>query len=435
LALSEEDIRQLIALKTETKNLDYKESFNWDNTSKDEKLGIIKDILAMANTQDGGRIIFGVRDSDFDFIEMLEDDFNSFDQTKVNDLVHNYTNPKHSCQVYKHIIDGKYVVAIDTPEFAEVPIICTTDVHSSVDPNKQILKKGQIYIRTDKATTEVVSSPEEMRELLGRALAKKGDELLGMIEHLIKGKPLKTSEDSKEKYGAEISEAEKFLRENIGGKLEDYGQWTIYAYPTDYDPNRISDHRKIKDLIHKAEVTLIGWPFPHTQEGNAVNFTKGTQSHTIHDIYIEGYRAYKSGLFFWQRAFWEDVDRRESEEGKRVLSYPYLIWLVTEFLLFSRRYYDEISPQSDLHFRIHLTGTKDRKLVTFDRSRDFFSQSHIASDDPIFVEKDVKVVDLRASYKEIACDVVRGIFAVFNWDDVTEKFIDGWQTKLLEGKA
>ena len=165
------DISQLIKIKTESKNLDYKESLNWDKSSDEEKQRITKDILAMANTQDGGRIVFGIRDSDFEFIGLSDDDFKSFDQTKVNDFLHKYTEPKFSCQVYKYLIDEKYVVVIDIPEFQEVPIICKKDAHSSID-NKQILKKGQIYIRTEKASSESIPSVQEMRELLGRAIAK-----------------------------------------------------------------------------------------------------------------------------------------------------------------------------------------------------------------------------------------------------------------------
>ncbi|MFH1336928.1 MAG: ATP-binding protein, partial [Candidatus Zixiibacteriota bacterium] len=301
--LLEEDIKQLLSQKTETKNLDFKERFNWKNSSKDEKLDIIKDVLAMANTQDGGRIVFGVRDDNYEHVEMSDEDYQSFDQTKVNDLLHNYTEPKHSCQVYKHKIDEKYIVVIDTPEFEEVPIICKKDECSSDNPREQILKKGQIYIRTDKATTQMVSSAEDMRELLGRALVKKGDELLGMIERLIKGKPLKPSEESKEKYAEEIKEAEAFLSENIGEELKKYGHWAIYAYPTEYDSNRI-DEKKIKELMQKAEANLTTyWPFPHTHDRNSSNFPNGRQSYTTEGIDREGYRAFKSGLFVWKKAF------------------------------------------------------------------------------------------------------------------------------------
>ena len=437
MLLSEEDIKQLLAIKTETKNLDYKESLNWESGPKDLKLEMVKDVLAMANTQDGGKIVFGVRNGDFEFIGMPEDDFKSFDQTKVNDLLHKYTDPDHSCQVYKDSINGKCLVIIQVPEFEEVPIICKNDAHSSVDCSKQILKEGHIYIRTDKATSEIIPSAQEIRELLGRALTKKGDELLHYIERLIKGKPLKPSEESREKYVQEIEEAENFLSENIGHELRNRGYWEVYAYPTQYDPNRISDHREIKEVIQKSKVALRGWDFPFTDYQNSSNFSKGRQSYTIWDRFREGYRAYKSGLFIWKQAIWEDVEGYKSEDHKPVLSYVSSIWLITEFFIFFKRYYDEIAPENDLYVKIILNRTKDRKLVSLQRGSLFhiFRFSCIAHDDSVPIEETIRVVHLKASFKEIANRVIRQIFAVFNWDDVSEARIDQWQTKLIEGKV
>lgn len=426
-----EDIHQLLEIKTETKNLDHKEGLNWDKSSNDEKLEIVKDIIAMANTQDGGKIVIGVRDGDYEFVGLSEEDYKSFDQTKLNEFLHKYTDPKFSCQVYKDKIYEKYVVVIDIPEFQEVPIICKRDAHSSKNNSKQILQKGQIYIRTDKASSEVIPSAQEMRDLLGRAIVKKGDELLNNIEHLIKGKPLKTTEDSEEKYKIEIKETNDSLSMVLGEELKKYGYWEVYAYPMDYVAKRIAELKKIKELIEKSEVGLRGWPFPCTDNGNASNFTKCRQSYTTGGRYIEGYRAYQSGLFVWKRAIWEDIEYKSN--GKPVLSFISAIWSITEFFLFFKRYYTEIAPDSDLHIEIILNGMKDRKLIALDPS-DSLEDRYSAKDDLIRIQEDIKVVDLRASYKEIANRVIRDIFTVFNWDNVSEEVIDKQQTKLIERK-
>ena len=435
MELLEEDIKRLLSIKTETKNIDYKESLIWASGKNDQKLNIVKDILAMANTQDGGNIIIGVRDSNYECVGIPEEDYDSFDQTKVNDFLHNYTEPRHSCQVYKHTIDSKNIVVIYVPEFEDVPIICKNDANSIADPNKLILKKGQIYIRTDKATSGIISSAEEMREFLGRAISKKGDELLHTIDRLIKGKPLKPTDESKEKYDAEIKEAEVFLSENIGEELKKYGHWAIYAYPTEYVPNRISDQRIIKELIEKTEVDLRGWNFPHTDVQDTINFTRGRQSYTIWDRFIEGYRAYKSSLFVCKKAFWEDVQGYTSNDDRLILSIPNLIWSITEFFLFFKRYYEEIAQNCDLSVKLVLNQTKNRKLGYLDHRDVFLRGSFIAKENSICIEEPIKVVELRASFKEIANSVILQIFRVFNCNDITEEYIGKWQNKLLEGKA
>jgi len=329
--MSKEYFRRLIETRAEGKNIDYKLTLNWNKSTKDEKVEIVKDILAMANTQDGGKLVFGVRDKDFESVGLSKEDYESFDQTKTNDFLHKYTDPKHSCQVKKQKIGEKFFIIIDIPEFQREPIICKKEAHSSNDKNNQILKKGQIYIRTEKGTSEAVPSAQEMRELLGRAITKKGDELLHNIECLLKGKPSKATDESEEKYKKEIKEANEFLFQELGDEINKYGFWEIYAYPTEYNPRRITNIQSVRKLLEKSKVNLQGWDFPHTESNlNASNFSGGRQSVFILDSVREGYRAYKSGLFVWKSVFWEDAEGHQSYGGRKILDYVSTIYSVTE---------------------------------------------------------------------------------------------------------
>lgn len=196
--ITDEDIKLLIYLRTETKNLDYKGRMNWLSASKESKIGVIKDILAMANTFGGGKILFGIEDSMFEFVGISDEEFQSFDPTKINDLLHQYSDPKFSCKVYKREVDNKKIVIIDVPEFVEIPIICRKDFHSP-NTNQHVIKQGQIYIRTSKGTSESISSADEMRDLLERATKTKSDELILKIEGLINNRKAETINEDKVK--------------------------------------------------------------------------------------------------------------------------------------------------------------------------------------------------------------------------------------------
>jgi predicted HTH transcriptional regulator len=180
-----EELKSLLLVKTESRNLDFKEKFNWSSGDSDEKLKLVKDILAMANTPKGGSIVFGVRDADLQPVGLARVDFESFDQTTTNDFLHKYTDPRFSCQVHKFQADGRNHVVIEVSEFAEIPIICKSNANSSKDGKKLILKCGTLYIRTEKASSEAISSSEEMRELVGLALLKSGNNLLQRIQSLV----------------------------------------------------------------------------------------------------------------------------------------------------------------------------------------------------------------------------------------------------------
>ena len=56
--IAEDTLKALLARRTELKNLDYKALMNWATASNEEKCELVKDILAMMNTQDGGQIAY-----------------------------------------------------------------------------------------------------------------------------------------------------------------------------------------------------------------------------------------------------------------------------------------------------------------------------------------------------------------------------------------
>ena len=109
--MSQELFEELIQYNGERQNLDFKESFRWGKRNdKRNTYKLIKHILAMANTQDGGSIIIGVKDGTFEKVGMKEEDIASFDQTPINTLLHKYTDPKHSCVLRKYKEKGKYFI-------------------------------------------------------------------------------------------------------------------------------------------------------------------------------------------------------------------------------------------------------------------------------------------------------------------------------------
>ena len=107
-------VRELLAQRTENKNLDYKESMNWEAAAADKKGAVVKDVLAMSNTENGGKIVFGVRDGDFEAVGLSESDFQSFDATRFSDFVNRYADPPLGCGIHKFVIDGKRFGLIST---------------------------------------------------------------------------------------------------------------------------------------------------------------------------------------------------------------------------------------------------------------------------------------------------------------------------------
>lgn len=422
------DIETLLKTKSETPNLDYKEALVWSRDNRDDCLGIVKDILAMANTQDGGKIVFGVRDNDLEFIGLNNESFESFDSTPVNQLLHNYADPAFTCSVIKEEVNEKKVVVIDVPEFTEIPIVCKRSANSS--SNIEILKKGTVYIRTSNCSSEPISTADEMRSILATGLLRKSDELLGLIQKLITGKPLQESAEAKQLYEEEIADAKNFFESIL---TSDVGYWELVAYPTTYNPKLIQNPVEAGNIVEQSAVRLRGWDLPHVdRHGNLSNFNKGKQSYSVsEDIQIqEAWRMYKSGLFVWKDHFKEDL-RDYKEDGKKVLFFVSAIYSLTEIMLFLKRVYTDKLESENIHIKITLNGCKGRMLGE-GRPGLLLSRGYICNEDRVVIEKDIKAVNLSASFEEIARIFIKEIFMLFNWNDPLESMLADWQKKLLE---
>lgn len=426
---SDDEICTYIKSGVETPNLDYKVTASWDKDHKEDKLELTKDILAMANTRDGGKIIIGVDDKTKTLVGLSDEVYDSFEITKVNEFLHKYADPAFTCNVIKKDnLEDKKVVIIDVPEFQEVPIVCKDNGH---DPeNKLVLIKGGLYIRTAKCTSELVSSADEMRSILGRGLSKKSDELLSSIQKLMTGKPLREDANSEKQYETEFKEAEIFFNEKLDTSV---GSWGISVYPTIYKSNRIKNPVEAGNIVTKSTVRLRGWDIPHSDRENISNFSKGKESFTDSKEWheAEAWRMYKSGLFIWKELFREDLSRHYESYNQPVFDFVGLAYSVTEFMLFIKRVYTEAIDSDTIHIKILLNKCKNRRLIV-DYPGTFNIHGHISNEEVIPVEHDIQTVNLQASFEKVARDFIREILMAFNWNDPDETMLESWQKKLIE---
>lgn len=426
-SLTLEDIAKMIDLKKETPNLDYKVSLFWKSSHNDARLDIVKDILAMANMQDGGKLIIGVQD-DNEFVGLTEEEYKTFDVTQVNTYLNNYSDPVFNCSVIKREINGKKVVVIDVPEFKETPIFCKKAAHSSKDQNKEILKKGGLYIRTDACESALLGSADQMRSLMRRSFLKQKDELVATIDNLISGKVAK-NEKEPDKYKSEATDALKFLKSQVEN-FDSRGKIAIFMKPEPYD-QRFLNQAEAGDAVQEAVVRLRGWDFPYVDmNGGYANFSDGKQSATISGSipHYEAWRVYKSGFFAWTKVFREDL---EGLHDKKILYFIGVIYQITEAMLFAKRLYSEKLGIDKLHVEILLTDCDNRFLFS-NNTLTLSHERYKCLESRISIKRVVSTAEL-ASYKEVAKLFIKEIFMMFNWNDPNEGMLESWQIQLSKG--
>jgi predicted HTH transcriptional regulator len=197
----------------ESKSIEFKPSVSWpsniDGIQQNNKIQeIIKSILAMSNTRDGGKIILGVEKDDKEkryFLKgMSEDDLKTYDQDLIFEHVRNFGEPEPKFQVLNIEYNDKNFIVFAVQSFIFTPIICR---------NKRSLNRLEdavIYIRTDKPETKKITEPSEIREIMDLAIEKELDLFSVRIQRLFKTmssvKVLKSTKTDKNKFEEELKD-------------------------------------------------------------------------------------------------------------------------------------------------------------------------------------------------------------------------------------
>lgn len=245
----------------EGKNIDFKTPFVLSKDLKKEMYGLVKDILAMANTEGGGHIIIGRRDCGR-AVDCEQDILRSFDPTKVHDCAKNYGKPEPKFTV-KEVESPEKTTAIliHVEEFEEHLIICVKDAADG--SNKSILQAGAIYIRskTGNATSEQVKSEQDMRSLIHRSMIKSGQGFRRILDQYFKGlTQVNPLIDNKAAWKKE----EKILSDKIDStlSLKEHFLMQISAHPVIYDPQSLQNGEILKEKLLDSVRGYRGWSFP-----------------------------------------------------------------------------------------------------------------------------------------------------------------------------
>ncbi len=157
----------------ESRGVDFKGPIRWDDIKND----IVKDILAMGNTRDGGIIILGVgeADSSWEISGLSDEQVESYDPDDMIAHVNKYASPPMEFSVVKHVDEkNRNFVVIHVPEFSEIPFVCKK--------NSNGVREGAIYVRPlGKAESREVQNAEEMRDLLDVGIDKSVRNYLGRL--------------------------------------------------------------------------------------------------------------------------------------------------------------------------------------------------------------------------------------------------------------
>lgn len=159
--MNTDELEALLSGAEETDSLEFKGAVAWDRNL------FVKDILAMANVIDGGRIVVGVEDGTFERQGLSPKQLATYKIDNMRDGVAPYADPHVVFKMDKvQDAGGLSYVVIQVQPFDDVPVICKS--------NGADVKDGKIYFRsrTRRPASAPIMNSAEMRELVERAAVR-----------------------------------------------------------------------------------------------------------------------------------------------------------------------------------------------------------------------------------------------------------------------
>ena len=186
----EDELVPIVRLGRERPDLDYKGPGDWGDWSRAQKAELLRDMIAFANGDTPGYVVIGATDDAGvvkDYVGLTETEAQSFDPSKIADMMKRYADPEVPFDLYKPAVDGKTYVVIRVPPFSTVPHICRESCG-------EVLQEAAIYVRGEGARTIKVPSAQHMRRMVDRATQVNADSLVERIRRLVSVAPPKEAE-------------------------------------------------------------------------------------------------------------------------------------------------------------------------------------------------------------------------------------------------
>jgi hypothetical protein len=346
---SDDYLCRIIANTAEDDNVDAKGPMAFSDAV--EKAGLAKDIAAFANSNNGGWLVIGKRQTEpgqFILEGLNDEQAASFETTVVAQWVNNHFAPeiRLECRRVEH--DGRTFIVIRINEFDDVPIICTKRCDDPANSRKPILAVGYIYIRGRNAESKPLQTQEEFRRLIGTATKKRRDDIIQHLDAMLKGQPPVDRTTDQDRFSRELEAIRSDLRSQ--NYYSDDSGWEILFHPTVYQKERWDEIGKVEQVVLAHSLNMPD-RFPDQRTG-----TFPTPWGIANSTYWETWAFSKSGVFYFNKPFEED----DTHTIARILEY------ITKNLRQTNEYrVQEFREQLDTHRWVDLDKNMDTIMKTF----------------------------------------------------------------------
>jgi hypothetical protein len=401
----------------ESKELDYKGPMAWDEATKKICCGLVKDILAMANTL-GGFIVIGVSEqpTGYSFEGVIADQAKSFDTSRVNRFLQAYADPPINTVLRKLNHGGKVFVIIEVPAFSDTPHICQKDF-------PEVLSSSTLYVRTDNNESAPIRLASGFKTIVERAVRNRSDALLAAFRSILNSGTTQAEPSARDQFLTQRGEAEARFQSVNPLKHEEplLGYLETSFTPERFEPSRFS-LEALRAAAERAHVTYTGWPFLFIHHGRpdatyviqdgweTFIQTKDFGGHYLMDFW----RLQQSG-FFYHGTILRPSARQVGTNRLPVADLQFIAIYVAQGIDCLTRLYDGLLEDSEsISLDLRILNAEGRVLVSPEGTMPLFD-AYVCRIPEITVGRRLPLADWRAAVVEHAVSITNESYLRFNW--------------------
>ena len=429
----------------ESQEAEYKAAIAFDATSN-FGLALVKHALGMANAG-GGVIIIGYTDSPLSPDPNHTDEIAAtYDTTRLADAVNKRLRDGQEIQLSVHILmhpETKiFHPIIQVQGFDKLPLICKSDMRSSIGNGERILRQGAIYIRRRNGSTSEVQTPQDVEILIKRCVAQRRDEFLAEFVDLYQRMSAGISEsdvDIKAVFGKWVEEARessttvKFLPNGHRYFESAHMLLTPSAYSA-WDTHRLVQAMKDAKLSRYS-----GWPMGIIMDNGEfapIPRAKGIEIRVKNgNEHSDYWRLGSVRIYYFSRFLREDHDVHSINTGGVSVRKFWLelsIFNITEALLHSAALYKAlgVAPNDPYLLTIAYDGLAGRALTQHNTG----VPGGIIQENGFSWRKELTQDLVSADLNALVFEAVKSLLVMFDFTSVQQGFVDGLIEQFTKGR-
>lgn len=427
----------------ELKGRDFKAPMSWDPTADKEKCcGIVKDVLAFANT-DGGLIIIGVNelsDGTRDAAGLTSDELRSWDETSFNQFLQSYADPPIDVRVRKFQDNNKYFVALDVPVFSDLPHFCKKE-------SARELKRYTLYVRTSTKSSEPIGSSADFNAIIERAVRNRSERLLTSVRSILVGATIEPSPSDDEQFRHQLEEASRTAAENYPKELSAFKNFREAAWwPAQFKADRFPIDT-LKSAVNAAnkrvyrsrpflQYRATGGSPPVVNDGITGDYgvwemfsMHDPMQYPIYDYWV----MKQSGFVYQHSPLLEDA--LTGRIGEKMLFWEEAAIYVAEAVDCLGNVCGTLAiSDEDVTLRVGVVGAMDRTIGSISHLQPIAQRSTRCVVPDVFVERTYSVEDWIAGRIDLATDITYDVLLRFNWESLSHQRIQQVIVQLYEDR-